>query len=261
MTSGGLNNVVALLNNKGGVGKTTVTLGLASAAAAAGANVLVVDLDPQASATWTLGVNTSDMTSTVSDVFDNANARDAIVPSTWGTQIDVLGGDGRLQEHEHGQATRLRDALTEVASRYDVILIDCPPALGNLSTNALAAARHALIVVDPSALGLRGIGRVADLLDDVWNEHNLDLNLGGVIVNRVPAVSVDAARRYDELTRVVGEKSIWQPVLPSRVIVNQASAERRSLHSLGRRGEGIAEAFDTLWARLATQLAANLETV
>lgn len=260
MTCTGLGNVVALLNNKGGVGKTTVTLGLASAADAAGARVLVVDLDPQASATWALGVNGSTAAANVADVYDGTPISETIVTSPWSDRIDVAVGSGCSQDHEQGSPTRLGDALGEVAGNYDVVLIDCPPALGNLATSALVAARHALIVVDPSALGLRGIARVADALDDVWTDHNEHLELAGVIVNRVPAVSSDAARRYDDLTRVVGEASLWQPVLPARVIVNQASAERRSLHSLGRRGEGMAEAFDALWVRLSALLPVHCTT-
>jgi len=108
----------------------------------------------------------------------------------------------------------------------------------------------ALIVVEPAALGLRGIGAVADVIDDVWNTHNDDLELGGVIVNKVPAISLEADRRYDELARIVGRKTIWQPSVPHRVIVNQAIGERRSIHSYGSRAADISQAFDTLWARL-----------
>ena len=108
----------------------------------------------------------------------------------------------------------------------------------------------ALIVVEPAALGLRGIGAVADAIDEVWNSHNPDLELGGVIVNKVPAISREADRRYDELARIVGRKTIWQPSVPHRVIVNQAIGERRPIHSYGARSADISEAFDVLWAKL-----------
>jgi cellulose biosynthesis protein BcsQ len=105
-------------------------------------------------------------------------------------------------------------------------------------------------VVDPSALGLRGIGAVADLVDDVWDNHNPELELTGVIVNKVPAVSSEADRRYDELIRIVGKRAIWQPVIPHRVIVNQAIGERRPVHAYGSRSADVADVFDSLWAKL-----------
>jgi len=130
------------------------------------------------------------------------------------------------------------------------VLIDCPPSLGALTTSALAAADHALVVVEPSALSLRGIAAVADLVDEVWDEHNGELQLAGVVVNKVPAVSAEADRRYDELTRIVGKRAVWQPVVPQRVIVNQAIGERRPIHAFGARATEVSEAFDALWAKL-----------
>jgi cellulose biosynthesis protein BcsQ len=144
----------------------------------------------------------------------------------------------------------LRRTLHRVAGDYDAVLIDCPPSLGHLTTSGLTAADLALIVVDPAALGLRGIGAVADAIDHVWDKHNSDLELAGVIVNRVPAVSAEADRRYDELTRIVGRKAIWQPSVPQRVIVNQAIGERRPIHSYGARSAEVSEVFDKLWAKL-----------
>jgi hypothetical protein len=71
-----------------------------------------------------------------------------------------------------------------------------------------------------------------------------------VIVNRVPAVSGEADRRYDELTRIVGKKAVWQPVVPQRVIVNQSIGERRSIHSYGSRSADVSASFDALWSKL-----------
>jgi cellulose biosynthesis protein BcsQ len=144
----------------------------------------------------------------------------------------------------------LRIALQDIAEEYDAVLIDCPPSLGNLTLSGLTAADHAVIVVEPSALGLRGIAAVADMIDHVWDEHNADLELAGVIVNRVPAVSSEADRRYEELGRIVGKKAVWQPVVPARVIVNQAISERRAIHSFGARSVEVSDAFDHLWKRL-----------
>jgi cellulose biosynthesis protein BcsQ len=243
---------LAILNQKGGVGKTTVTLGLASAAAAAGRRTLVVDLDPQGSSSWVLGIDARSGDVTVADVLHakGADARAAIRRSTWSDAIDVLPSGGDLQEHEDGKAKRLRKALAAVENEYEAILIDCPPSLGNLTRSALTAAGHSLIVVEPSALGLRGIGGVADLLDDVWDTTNPDLELAGVVLNRVPAVSAESDRRVAELARIVGHEAIWSPAVPQRVIFNQAIGERRPIHSYAGRAAEPISVFDALWRRV-----------
>ncbi len=245
-----MGHIVSLLNQKGGVGKTTVTLGLASAAAAAGHNVLIVDLDPQASSTWVLGIEPSEVPVSTAEVLGRTNPAEAIYESEWSPYVHVMPASNRLQQREQGKPKRLREALEQVAAGYDAVLIDCPPSLGNLTTSGLTAADHAIIVVEPSALGLRGITAVADVIDQVWDDHNGELELAGVIVNRVPAVSGEADRRYDELTRIVGKKAVWQPTIPQRVIVNQAMGERRPIHSYGARSVDVSVAFDQLWKKL-----------
>jgi chromosome partitioning protein len=243
---------LAILNQKGGVGKTTVTLGLASAAAAAQRRVLVVDLDPQAASTWVLGVDPVELDTSVTDVLTNkkADIRPIIRRSSWSDLIDVLPSTSALQEHEFGPSKRLRRALAQVEHEYEAVLVDCPPSLGNLTRSALTASRHALIVVEPSALGLRGIGGVADLIDDVWDTTNPDLELAGVVLNRVPAVSREAERRIDELASIVSRSAIWTPAIPQRVVFNQAVGERRSIHSYASRATDPVAAFDSLWRRV-----------
>jgi chromosome partitioning protein len=249
-----MGRTVSFVNQKGGVGKTTVTLGLASAAAHAGHRVLVVDLDPQGGSTWVLGIDPADVEMSSAEVLTRTAAAKAIVGSSWGPAVDLIPAATRLQDREHGSGKdagkRLRAALASVVSDYDAVLIDCPPSLGNLTTNGLAAADHAIIVVEPSALGLRGIGAIADVVDSVWDAENPDLDLAGVIVNRVPAVSSEAGRRFDELTNAVGRKSVWQPVIPQRVILNQAIGDRRSIHSFGARSADVSAVFDQLWRKL-----------
>ncbi|MFM2077621.1 MAG: hypothetical protein RJA49_1511 [Actinomycetota bacterium] len=246
-----MGRVVAILNQKGGVGKTTVTLGLASAAAQAGHRVLVVDLDPQGSSTWVLGLDPAQVENSSAEVMSRLPAAKAMVPSAWGGEVWVVPSSPRLLARDHGGSPRrLRESLHAVADQFHAVLIDCPPSLGALSTAGLTAADHAVIVVEPSALGLRGIGAVADLVDEVWDAHNPELELTGVIVNKVPAVSSEADRRYDELLRIVGKRAIWQPVIPHRVIVNQAIGERRPIHTYGSRSADVSDVFDQLWAKL-----------
>jgi cellulose biosynthesis protein BcsQ len=252
---------VAILNQKGGVGKTTVTLGLASAAAAAGRRVLVVDLDPQAASTWVLGIDPAEAAPSVADLLQIGGAKGrtskaaaAIRRSAWSDQVDVLPSSPDLQELEAGTPKRLAKALSAIADQYEAILIDCPPSLGNLTRSALTASRHAVMIVEPSSLGLRGIGGVADLIDEVWDSTNPRLELAGVVLNRVPAVSAEAERRIDELARIVGRQAIWSPAVPQRVIFNQAVGERRPIHSYASRASEPIAVFDALWRKLRSVL-------
>ncbi|MEM8619553.1 MAG: ParA family protein [Actinomycetota bacterium] len=253
----------AVINQKGGVGKTTITLGLASAADAAGARILVIDLDPQGSTSWVLGI---DPHTAASDSIDpTASLADAVLPSSWSPHIDVVPATGRLHALDSGPLPPLAEHLGQLGgddranssansrADYDAVLIDCPPSLGALTVGALSAARHALIVVEPSALGLRGIGGIADAIDEVWDRHNPDLELSGVILNRVPASSNEAARRQAELARIVGTPTIWQPSIPQRVILNEAIGARRPIHSYGWRAADSIAAFDALWPQVASR--------
>jgi len=253
-----MGHTVALVNQKGGVGKTTVTLGLASAAQASGHRVLVVDMDPQASTSWVLGYDPAAVEISTAEVLARGSAVGAVLETGWGEGVDLIAASNRLQPREHASGKeperRLRVALATLLDDYDAILIDCPPSLGNLTVNALTAADHALIVVEPAALGLRGITSVADIIDDIWDSSNPNLDLAGVVVNKQPSVSAEAERRTEELARIVGKKAVWQPAIPQRVIVNQAIAERSPIHAYGYRAVDVTDAFDKLWSKLRRRI-------
>jgi chromosome partitioning protein len=250
--------IVTLLNQKGGVGKTTVTLGLASAAQAAGRDVLVVDLDPQASASWALGIEAAEAEGRLVAALDAekpGGAADQVLPSAWGRGVRVLPASPEVARWqpdgtEKAQAGRLARALKRVAGPDELVLVDCPPGAGLLTVNALAASDLAVIVVEPAVFSNNLVEAVADLIDDVWQRFNPGLDLGGVIVNRVPAISVEAERRTEELGRIVGRRTIWKPQLPLRVVFAQAAGERRPIHSYGSRARDAVEALDALYAKL-----------
>lgn len=253
---------VAVLNQKGGVGKTTVTLGLVSAALAKGRSVSVVDLDPQSSAAWTLGLD--EPTGLVTALTSGATgaAQSAVASSSWGERVSVVSGGAGMQQWlpEGGPKTSARSlskALKGVGEGDDITFLDCPAGLGPITQNALAAADLALVVVEPSAFANNTMGAVADLIDDVWDRINPNLDLGGVIVNRQPAVSKEAEVRYEELGKIVGKRSIWKPAIPQRVIINEALGARRPIHAYGARAADVIDAFDTLYRKLERTLASK----
>lgn len=253
-----MTTTVAVLNQKGGVGKTTVTLGLASAAQVAGVSTLVVDLDAQGSSSWALGLEVDEQTLTVSDAIaanrDGA-ARDAIVESGWGSPVDVLPAGRDLVERDTeiravDPAHRLRRALAGVTDPYELVLIDCAPSLGLTTHNALAAADLALLVVEPAAFSIRGVEAVTDTIDQAWSDVNDSLDIAGVVVNRVPPSSSEADLQLDALARLLGRRAIWTPHVPQRVAVNEAMGARESIHAHGWRGAEVAEVFDQLLTKL-----------
>ncbi len=227
--------VLAVLSLKGGTGKTTVTLGLAGAAAAAGMRALVVDLDPQANATDCLGV--SDPAFTTNDVLADARpgvAADAVLPTTWGDGVSVVPAERALEHRTSPEgrdsAQRLRVALMGVTQQYDVVLIDCPPALGELTRNALAAAGGALVVTEPSYFALTGAAAALDAVDVVRAGANLALAPYGIVVNRFRAHTAEHAFRLDEL-RVSYPQLVLDPPMPERTAVQQAQGAGCSVHA------------------------------
>ena len=250
---------VAILNQKGGVGKTTVTLGLVSAALAKGRSALVVDLDPQSSASWALGLD--EPTGLVEALKSGATgaAQGAVEQSPWDEALSVISGGPEMQQWlpDGGPKTSARalvKALKDVDSDQDITFLDCPAGLGPITVNALSSADVALVVTESSAFANNTMAAVADLIDDVWDRVNPNLDLGGVIVNRQPSVSNEAESRYDELGKIVGKRSVWKPAIPQRVIVGEALGARRPIHSYGARASDVTNAFDTLYRKLERTL-------
>ena len=254
----GVAKVLSVLNQKGGVGKTTVTLGLASAAQLAGDPVLVVDLDPQGSAGWAMGVEASDDHLSVGDVLrtgDPRVAEAATVTSGWGEGVDVLPASANLIEREADErdsasALRLRSALEPLVGNYRYVFIDCAPSLGPTTRAGLAASDGVLVVVELSVLSLRGVDVVLSTIDELWQELNHELGVGGVIVNRAPAVSTEATRQAEELEQLVGTDVLMRPFIPQRTVINEAVGDRTPLHSLGYRARRVADVFDQLYEQV-----------
>lgn len=254
---GAVGTVTAVINQKGGVGKTTLTLGLAGAAQKRGDSVLVVDLDPQGSAGWALGVEADDDHLAVGDVLrtgDPRVAESAIVTSGWGEGVDVLPSSLNLIDAEAdadpSAVHRLGSALVDIVDRYDHVLIDCAPSLGPTTRCGLAAADGVLLVVELSALSVRGADAVMNAIHSYSAEINPNLDLFGVVINRAPAVSGEADRQAEELSRHMGRGAVWPTRIPQRTVINEAVGHRQPMHDLGYRARDTAEIFDKLYKRL-----------
>ncbi|HLO41846.1 MAG TPA: AAA family ATPase [Phycisphaerales bacterium] len=180
--------LIALMNQKGGVGKTTTTVNLAAAFARAGRPTLIVDLDPQAHATLHVGVDPTAVETSVYDVlldpgFDvNTAIRQvgknlAILPA----QTDMAAAETELAA-EPDRFTRLQRALNSLGDRYEFILLDCPPSLGLLTISGLSAAREVLIPMQAHFLALQGVGKLLETVSLVTQNLNPRLRVSGVIL-------------------------------------------------------------------------------
>lgn len=245
---------VAVVSLKGGVGKTTVTLGLAGAAQQQGLRVLVVDLDPQANAT--LGLDPVGMRFTVNDVLADGRegiAADAVVASGWGPGVWVIGSEVALEHRnvagDAKSALRLRKALRGVADDYDLVLVDCPPSLGEITRNGLAATTHALVVTEPGFFALRGAEQALDSIAIVRDNTNLRLRALGVVVNRIRPKMVEHRYRLEEL-RQAYPQLLLEPTIPERTVIQRAEGAAVPFHADGRSGAAVTAGFSQLLTEL-----------
>lgn len=227
-------DIYALANQKGGVGKTTVALGLAAALAQRGVRTLLVDLDPQASATKVLDVDTSEQ-HTVADVLLEPGRyvlSETLVDTTWGFRLAPAETALAAREARRSTADEflLREQLRQLDG-LDAVLIDCPPSLGVLTLNALAAATRAILVTEPTFLALQGIEELLRTRDLVAAHYNPDLELGGVIVNRVER-TVEHRAGLSELTEFFGTELLWSPWLPKRTVLQEGARRGVALEDL-----------------------------
>lgn len=216
---------IAILNQKGGVGKTTTAINLGAYLAKAGKTVLIVDFDPQGNATSGLGIDKQSTEATSYEVLFSRVGADAAIRQSSQTNLFILPTNANLAAAEvelvshNNREFFLRDALVPLT--YDYILIDCPPALGLLTINALTSADQLLVPVQAEYYALEGLGQLLSVVQRVRGGLNPRLELLGVVVTMYDSRTSLSEQVYQELKKYFGEK-LMQAVIPRNVRVAEA---------------------------------------
>jgi chromosome partitioning protein len=222
-----LPRVLAIANQKGGVGKTTTAVNLGASLAELGYRILVIDLDPQGNATTGLGVNARNLDSSVYDVIlhdlpiedciEPTNLRNLfLVPAT----IDLAGAEIELVP-VFSRELRLKRAIATVLDDFDFVLIDCPPSLGLLTVNALAAAREVAVPIQCEYYALEGLGQLLSNIERVRANLNPDLSVTTIIMTMYDARTRLAEQVVEEVRRHFGER-VCRSVVPRTVRLSEA---------------------------------------
>ena len=234
-------HVLSVSSLKGGVGKTTVALGLASAALSRGLRTLVVDLDPQSDATTALGA-TREMKLSCAEVLKlpkHANVVKAIVASDWespsGGVVDLLPGSPKVVEFDSPRPTkrdlwRLEEALSRVESDYDLVIVDTPPSLNGLTQLAWTASDRVLVVAEPSIFSVLAADRAMRAISEISKQTAGRLQPLGVLINRYIPASKEHQFRLAELEQLFGA-DLMSVAVEEHSAVQQAQGAARPIHS------------------------------
>lgn len=236
-------NVIALANQKGGVGKTTTSVNLGACLANEGQRVLLIDLDPQGNATSGLGVDKRQIEQSVYDVMINdVPLTDVIQQSSHQgldiapTTIELSGAEVELTSMM-ARETRLKDAFGDVRDKYDYILIDCPPSLGLLTINAFTAADSILIPVQSEYYAMEGLSQLMNTMKLVQKHFNRNLKIEGVLLTMFDKRTNLGQQVNSEVQKFFGDQ-VYKTIIPRNVRLSEAPSYGQAIIDYDPRSTG-----------------------
>lgn len=250
-----MTKIIAVTNQKGGVGKTTTSINLSAALAYMGKHVLLIDIDPQANATQGIGIDRSQLQYSVYDAITQSEPMSKIVLQSPVKNLDVVpanidlaGIEIELSQVKSGREQRLKQSLSEIANQYEYIIIDCPPALGLLNTNALTAAHSVLIPVQCEYYALEGLTQLLNTILLTQSVFNEDLTIEGVLLTMLDLRTNLGVEVTQEVRKYFKEK-VYDTAIPRNVRLSEAPSEGLNIFDYDAHSEG-AKAY----ARLAKEV-------
>ena len=229
-----MTNVISIVNQKGGVGKTTTTVNLSAYLAQHGEKVLVIDMDPQGNATSGYGFDKSALETSVYDLLVNDTPITEVIQSTnrenidmCPTNINLVGAEVELVS-AMSRETILKRAVDTISENYDFILIDCPPSLGLLTLNALAASTDVIVPIQGEYYALEGLTQLIDTINLVRKHLNPTIGIFGVVITMFDGRTQLTRQVTEEVRKYFGEK-VFNTVIPRNIRLAEAPSYGKTI--------------------------------
>lgn len=244
-----MGKIISIFNQKGGVGKTTTNINLSAYLASMGKKILTIDIDPQGNTTSGFGIEKRKLENSIYDVIMGLSAEKAII-KTKIKDLDIIPSNVELAGAEIELSTktnrekRIKDALESIKSRYDYILIDCPPSLGLLSLNALTASNSVLIPIQCEYYALEGVGHLMSTIQLVKKSLNKDIYIQGVIMSMFDGRTNLSIEVVEEVKKYFKGK-VYTTIIPRNIKLAEAPSYGMPIMLYDKNSKG-AEAYKKL---------------